>query len=596
MPFDPDFPFAPADPWQWWRTLTLPRIIVQPNAPANGASGNPAGSDGIDDWIVPGQAPSRTDYPDDWIVPGRAGTDASYPDDWIYPDNRNAPTPAAAPSTAPPAPSPQPNAANPAISNRPAPPPDPFAAYWSLIPASRVGAMAWAPPIFPNSFGQFLLTAPAPVPLNVPPIPAGGLLGGIARMLAAQARANDPWDAAANGILGGIAKMLAASAAANGPSDVGAQGLPGAIAKLPEANSLFPYQPRLPDVGNGPPDAADALRTVQATANGLTDPGVPPGSPERSFASFIPGALANLQPATSNAQADASYLPGSRPFLSPDPIGYLGGGPLYAFLRNDLLNRAEPTGLASDQPPAGVTDPFAQTETGAANSNVIPVADNEESLEQRELKNSKTQMFGGRTETTITPSKIVPALPPALPRALPPPSPGQLSASPRSSSASAPGASAPRADPIGKQPELVEPRAGTPDVAPPAPIGEGGRPTPSAPAPTTPERLQMHLDEAHARLQRDGLTKNQKRSLNDHPGLEAAHRGERIDTFAKKSIADDESLRHLIITPRFQFGPDFYDPINKVWYDITKIGQWAGHERKYAPDFGRGTPLFYGDK
>jgi len=106
----------------------------------------------------------------------------------------------------------------------------------------------------------------------------------------------------------------------------------------------------------------------------------------------------------------------------------------------------------------------------------------------------------------------------------------------------------------------------------------------------------MHLGEAHARLQRDGLTKNQKRSLNDHPGLEAAHRGERIDTFAKKSIADDESLRHLIITPRFQFGPDFYDPINKVWYDITKIGQWAGHERKYAPDFGRGTPLFYGDK
>jgi hypothetical protein len=146
--FDPDAPFVPADPSQWWRTRALPRIIVQPNAPPNGASGNPAGSDGIDDWFVPGQVPNRKDYPDDWFVPVRAQPDASYPDDWIYFDNRNAPTPAAAPSTAPPAPSPQPNAANPAISNRPVALPDPFAAYWSMIPASRAGAMAWHPPIF----------------------------------------------------------------------------------------------------------------------------------------------------------------------------------------------------------------------------------------------------------------------------------------------------------------------------------------------------------------------------------------------------------------------------------------------------------------
>jgi hypothetical protein len=104
MPFDPNAPFVPADPSQWWRTRMLPRILVQPNAPPNEASSNPAGSDGIDDWFVPGQAPNPTDLPNDWIVPGSAQTDASQPDDWIYPDDRNAPTPGATP----PAPSPQP--------------------------------------------------------------------------------------------------------------------------------------------------------------------------------------------------------------------------------------------------------------------------------------------------------------------------------------------------------------------------------------------------------------------------------------------------------------------------------------------------------
>jgi hypothetical protein len=212
MPFDPDSPFVPADPSQWWRTRTLPRIIVQPNAPANGASGNP------------GQATRTTDYPDDWFVPGSTPSDASYPDDWIYPDNRNVPAPAA--GSASPAPSPQQNAAAPAISNRPAAPPDPFAAYWSLVPASRAGAMAWHPPIFlspdpssptnipasawiapspifPNSFGQFPLATPAPTNYR-PVVGPHGLLGGIAKMLAES-------DAAAHGLLGGIAKMLAAS-------------------------------------------------------------------------------------------------------------------------------------------------------------------------------------------------------------------------------------------------------------------------------------------------------------------------------------------------------------------------------------------------
>jgi hypothetical protein len=114
-------------------------MSFDPSAPSNGAFRNPAALEGIDDWFVPGSAQPA----------------ASYPDDWIYPGNWNAPSPATASSAAPPAPSLKPNATNPATSDRPAPPADPFTAFWSLVPASRAGAMAWHPPIFPTRSGSF---------------------------------------------------------------------------------------------------------------------------------------------------------------------------------------------------------------------------------------------------------------------------------------------------------------------------------------------------------------------------------------------------------------------------------------------------------
>ena len=237
MPFDPNSPFGPADLSQWWRSLALPR--VQSNAPPSGTSGNPAGADGIDDWFVPAPVPNPTGHPNDWIAPWSAETDASYPDDWIYPNNPNVP---AAPSTAPPAPSPQPSVVAPAFSNRPAPRPDPFAAYWALIPASRVGAMAWHPPIFPNSLGQYPL--PAPAPRDVwPTVGADGLLGGVGRMLAERAAASR--DPAANGLLGAVGRMVAAREQANDPWAAAANGILGGIAKLTPAPAptSAPYQP-----------------------------------------------------------------------------------------------------------------------------------------------------------------------------------------------------------------------------------------------------------------------------------------------------------------------------------------------------------------
>jgi hypothetical protein len=221
MPYDPAFP--PDDPWQWWRTHAQPRFL-QPNAPANGASGDPAGADGIDDWFVPGQPPKPAAFPG--TAPAIAESDG-YPNDWIYPNSWNAPL-AAAPSVAPPAPSPPVGAFNPGISNQPLPPTDPFAAYWSLIPASRAGAMAWAPPVFlpPNPFAHENIPAskwvtPLPIFLNSPgqsppPVPAPRDL---------------PPSAAADGLLGGIGKMLAASR----PSNISAFDMPsllGEIAKL----------------------------------------------------------------------------------------------------------------------------------------------------------------------------------------------------------------------------------------------------------------------------------------------------------------------------------------------------------------------------
>jgi hypothetical protein len=350
-------------------------------------------------------------------------------------------------------------------------------------------------------------------------------------MLAAQATANDPWDAVANGMLGGIAKMLVASASPDPLSIAGSRGLLGALAKL--------------------------------------------------------------QPALSNAQADASYVSGSRPFLSPDQIGYPSDNPLYAYLRNDLQNRGEPTAPAPDQPPTDETfDPEPVNGQENANPNVLLVGGGEEEEEKKHNKPDPA-VLTGLTDTGLTTS---PTAPPTLPSLLP--------FFPRPS---LPPTSAPQPPPRASLP-LPPPTPGA--LSPPSPGQAASSPRPSgtpigpaqtvAPAeqsaPSTLERLQRHLDNARARLERDGLTEDQTASLKNHPRLEAAHKGERIDTFAKKSIAEDESLRHLLITPRFQFGPDFYDPINKVWYDITRSGQWAGHVKKYTPGFGKGTPLFYGDK
>jgi hypothetical protein len=81
--------------------------------------------------------------------------------------------------------------------------------------------------------------------------------------------------------------------------------------------------------------------------------------------------------------------------------------------------------------------------------------------------------------------------------------------------------------------------------------------------------------------------------LAKNPAWEAAFRGERIDTFFKQAVLGDPNLRHLRVTPRFKFGPDVFDPVRNVWYDVTTPAQWQGHLLKYEEIFGQGVPLFY---
>jgi hypothetical protein len=194
MPFDSQIPFDPTDPAQWARIRALPHIVVSPKPPPDAPA-----PDGIDDWFVPWQA---TEGPNDWVAPGSRSADG-YPDDWIAP-------PPAALGTGQLSSARPPNAAN-SASFHPALPPDPFAAYWSTIPASRVGAMAWDPPNLPlyrpspstnnssparspgsgppnplESWPQTLGSGGSPWPfrqsLSIPAIPEGGLLGGLAAL------------------------------------------------------------------------------------------------------------------------------------------------------------------------------------------------------------------------------------------------------------------------------------------------------------------------------------------------------------------------------------------------------------------------------
>ena len=102
--------------------------------------------------------------------------------------------------------------------------------------------------------------------------------------------------------------------------------------------------------------------------------------------------------------------------------------------------------------------------------------------------------------------------------------------------------------------------------------------------------LSEHVAAGSEKFAADRFTRGQLAALDRNPGLEAAFRGERIDTFAKQSAALDPRLNGIQITGRFQRGADFIDPVSGNWWDITTEGQWDAHVARYGPG---GTMLPY---
>ena len=109
------------------------------------------------------------------------------------------------------------------------------------------------------------------------------------------------------------------------------------------------------------------------------------------------------------------------------------------------------------------------------------------------------------------------------------------------------------------------------------------------------EYLAKALDE----VAREGLTPAQLEALDENPGLECAFRGERLDTAFKQLVQTDieeglsPSLKNLMMTPRFTFGPDVFNPYTGQWWDVTTSAQWAAHDAQYSSAFGFGNPLTY---
>jgi hypothetical protein len=239
---------------------------------------------GLDDWFVPTSPQGDADGPDDWFVPASDG----YPDDWFVPAS-------AAPATAQPALGPPPGTTDPALATRPAPRPDPHAAYWSLIPASK-----WVtpPPIFPDTFGRFPL--PPAAPPTTPRLDAGyGLLGGLGNL-------PDAGSPPTYGLFGVLKNPPSANPAAF-PSYQGA-GLASGNGDQIAPPSLFPnvadfpWWP-LPAVPDGVSNAAtDGSAFESAAAPQFPFPdGTQPGAQPVNAAPRFASPLLNSQPANAAA-------------------------------------------------------------------------------------------------------------------------------------------------------------------------------------------------------------------------------------------------------------------------------------------------------
>ncbi len=117
-------------------------------------------------------------------------------------------------------------------------------------------------------------------------------------------------------------------------------------------------------------------------------------------------------------------------------------------------------------------------------------------------------------------------------------------------------------------------------------VPEGATPRPEfAPARWFQERFLLHLELARQRFREEGITPAQQAAIDQHPNLEAAYRGDQLDTFIKESIAADPELLDVITAPRFVSDPDIILTTLPHWFDVTTRRAWQAHVERYGPRY-----------
>jgi hypothetical protein len=315
MPFDPEDTFIPSDPAQWPRIGGVPRIVVHPKPPP----GNPAAD-------VSGAA--FDDGPDDWFVP----PSSAVPNTW------------------------------PGV--QPAPPPDPWAAFWSRIPASRSGAMAWHPPIF-------LGDPPTPPPAGLAPTwpPAltsttgipntptfGGIPGGFAQL-----GSPDPTIP-----IGGMFPSLAKLGSPSPTIPLG--GMFDSLATLgssgPNPGGAFPPPPQ-PQFANAQADSPPGRRPLADYSTGevLGDAAKSFGVGVGRFGIQGAGLLGDVRETIADgAQRAADYFaPGSAPNAGSKVSDFLASYPLLAGPTSSQLQSAVEAYTGPFYQPKTIIGDYAQT-------------------------------------------------------------------------------------------------------------------------------------------------------------------------------------------------------------------------------------------
>jgi hypothetical protein len=324
MPFDPEDNFIPADPAQWPRVGGVLRIVVHPKPPP----GNPASD-------VPGAA--FDDGPDDWFVPPSSAAPNAWP------------------------------AAQPAASTGGFTPPpgwpDPWAAFWSRIPASSAGAMAWQPPIFlghpPNLPPAGLAPAWPPAltsPAGFPNISStAGMPGGFA----------DPRVPGSAVPLGGMFDSLA-KLGTPGPA-IPLGGMFDSLAELgssaPNPGGAFPSTP--PQFANAQAGPLPARRPIGDYSTGeiLADGGKSFGVGVGRFGIQGAGLLGDVRESIANgAQRAADYFaPGSAPNAGAKVSDFLASYPMLAGPTSSQLQSAVEQYTGPFYQPKTIIGDYAET-------------------------------------------------------------------------------------------------------------------------------------------------------------------------------------------------------------------------------------------